>query len=44
MQNGQFGSVCLLTCKGCILVLHDVLNVSDIRFNLISTEWMDDEG
>ena len=38
------GNMCLLTSKGCRLMLHDVGHVVNIKFNLILAGRLDDEG
>ena len=38
------GDVCLLTSRGHRMIQKDVCHVVDIKLNLISIGWLDDEG
>ena len=38
------GNVYLLTSTSCRLMLEDVCHFPDVRLNLISARWLDDEG
>ena len=38
------GYVCLITLIGCRLLLREVRHFPEVRLNMISTDWLDDEG
>ena len=38
------GNICMLTSTSYKMMLKDVRHVLDIKLNLISSEWLDDEG